>query len=681
MSISDAFQNLAAIHSHKGDVKKALTFIKRSLAIEEKISHPDHPAWAWRMCEFSKYLLYGGQLAAALKEALRSEEIARDHLRLMTLSLAERQALAYAAIKPQGIDICLSLAANDSEGIEVSADKVWDSLIRSRALVFDEMAVRHRKMIEIDKPEVAALIESLKSARQHLADLVIRGSSFISKEEDYRNLLDKARDEKEKAERALARASTTFRETFEQSQAGLVEIKASLPPGFALVAFARYIHYEPPSKEVKTENGLAHGPVQLPYYLAFILRAQDGNPTVVPLGKAKEIEPLIFDWGQEAARGTRIPGRSEKESVAAYRAAGKALRRKVWDPIASHLGEVRSVLLVPDGAMHVISFAALPIGSEVYLIEKGPLLHYLSAERDLISSRDSTVIGNGLLALGDPTFDDTSLFAALSPENKPEQGLFAKVKSVFQFRGMRSECGDFQSLKFKPLPATYKEINEVASIWKKNQEREWDVLKLTGAIANEREFKMAAPGKKILHLATHGFFLENNCPSALARLENKWESSWSVGKLPPIKGENPLLLSGLALAGANHREAAGPEEEDGILTAEEVATLDLSGVNWIVLSACDTGVGKIRAGEGVFGLRRAFRLAGAQTLITSLWAVEDEAARKWMRALYEARFSKGLGTADSVREAYLEVLRELRKKKKSTHPFFWAAFVASGDWR
>jgi CHAT domain-containing protein len=137
----------------------------------------------------------------------------------------------------------------------------------------------------------------------------------------------------------------------------------------------------------------------------------------------------------------------------------------------------------------------------------------------------------------------------------------------------------------------------------------------------------------------------------------------------------------LALAGANHRESSRPEEEDGILTAEEVAALDLSKVDWVILSACDTGVGIIRAGEGVLGLRRAFQIAGAKTLITSLWAIDDEAAQKWMLELYQARFSEELGTAESIRQASLDILQELRKKGESTHPFYWAGFVASGDWR
>jgi CHAT domain-containing protein len=149
----------------------------------------------------------------------------------------------------------------------------------------------------------------------------------------------------------------------------------------------------------------------------------------------------------------------------------------------------------------------------------------------------------------------------------------------------------------------------------------------------------------------------------------------------PASVENPLLLSGLALAGANRRAAAGPDEDDGILTAEEVASLNLEGVEWAVLSACDTGLGEIKAGEGVFGLRRAFQIAGAHTVIMSLWSIEDRSAMNWMRALYEARLRDGANTAAAVRRASLAVLRERRARGASTEPFFWAGFVASGDWR
>jgi CHAT domain-containing protein len=160
----------------------------------------------------------------------------------------------------------------------------------------------------------------------------------------------------------------------------------------------------------------------------------------------------------------------------------------------------------------------------------------------------------------------------------------------------------------------------------------------------------------------------------------------AVGGLVPASARarttetSPLVLSGLALAGANNA-AKRPAADDGILTAEEVASLDISGTEWVVLSACDTGLGEVAVGEGVVGLRRAFHIAGAHTVIMSLWSVEDQSARAWMRELYRARFSQHLTTSDAMRTAALRVLAARRASGESSHPFYWAGFVAVGDWR
>ena len=203
--------------------------------------------------------------------------------------------------------------------------------------------------------------------------------------------------------------------------------------------------------------------------------------------------------------------------------------------------------------------------------------------------------------------------------------------------------------------------------------------------ASERVFKEEAPRHQVIHLATHGFFLGASCPSTTAGLRAVGGLVSATGRtpqrLPEVVADSPLLLSGVALAGANRRASAGGSEEDGILTAEEVSGLDLSGVRWAVLSACNTGVGEVRAGEGVFGLRRAFQIAGARTVIMSLWSVDDEATRVWMHALYDGRLNRRLGTAEAVRQASLSVLRDRRSAGQSTDPFYWAAFVAAGDWR
>ena len=144
---------------------------------------------------------------------------------------------------------------------------------------------------------------------------------------------------------------------------------------------------------------------------------------------------------------------------------------------------------------------------------------------------------------------------------------------------------------------------------------------------------------------------------------------------------NPLRLSGLALAGANHRDSAAPGAEDGVLTAEEIATLDLGATEWAVLSACDTGLGDISSGEGLFGLRRALQVAGARTVILSLWSVRDQDALRWMQSLYRARLVRQADTATAVRTANRELLAERRAAHDSTHPFYWAGFLATGEWR
>lgn len=142
-----------------------------------------------------------------------------------------------------------------------------------------------------------------------------------------------------------------------------------------------------------------------------------------------------------------------------------------------------------------------------------------------------------------------------------------------------------------------------------------------------------------------------------------------------------MVLSGLALAGANRRASAGMDVEDGILTAQEIGSLDLSSVELAVLSACDTGVGEVRAGEGVFGLRRAFQVAGARTLVMSLWSVDDTSTREWMRAFYGGWLRDDLSKSEAVRAASLAVLKERRARGESSHPFYWGAFVAAGGWR
>jgi CHAT domain-containing protein len=213
---------------------------------------------------------------------------------------------------------------------------------------------------------------------------------------------------------------------------------------------------------------------------------------------------------------------------------------------------------------------------------------------------------------------------------------------------------------------------------------------LTEAEATEGALKQLA-GPSILHVATHGFFLPDQPQEdiALAR---------GLGLAPKPTStkqrENPFVRSGLALAGANKLQ--GQNGEDGILTALEASGLDLWGTKLVVLSACETGVGEIKNGEGVYGLRRALVLAGAESQVISLWQVSDEATRELMVAFYE-KLKAGEGRTAALRAVQLEMLKgkeparsgdsrgitrgSVETKKDRSHPFFWASFIQSGDWR
>jgi CHAT domain-containing protein len=160
-----------------------------------------------------------------------------------------------------------------------------------------------------------------------------------------------------------------------------------------------------------------------------------------------------------------------------------------------------------------------------------------------------------------------------------------------------------------------------------------------------------------------------------------WRRPAAAGSARGGPEVNPLRLSGLVLAGANHHEIAASGAEDGILTAEEIATLDLGGTVWAVLSACDSGIGEVAVHEGVLGLRRAFLAAGVRTVITSLMAVADDSARRWMEALRRARLDRGETTAAAARAASLELLASRRAQGQEDAPWTWGAFLAVGDWR
>lgn len=668
-TVAESLAGLGNLLRRSGRRAEAKPYLERALAARMETLGPHHPLVASSLEDLAELLFEVGLFDRAAQLALQAEEISRNHLRLTARSLSEEQALRYSATRRSGLGLALSALSRSGGGTEALRRAAWDSVIRSRALVLDEVVARHRS----GDPQ-GPLMKNLRTANERLSHLLVRGIEGDSPER-YRRLLDDAREEKEEAERSLAESSPEFRQEETRGRIGLSEVMAALPPASALIAF---VAYEGLPSASQSPGGRPEAS-----YMAFAVVQGHPDPIAVPLGTAKEIESLVGRWRKEAGGHTlAILGLVEAEI--ACRTVGAEVRERVWDPISSKLPGVKQVLVVPDGALNLVSLTALPVGEDEYLVERGPLVHYLSAEKDLVRPHAASAEGNGLLALGGPDYDSSPLgdlhrMSTGDIRPKANHGGLAPVH-----RGAMPECSDFQSVRFPPLPGAAAEANEVASLWTSGASTQGVAAAdlLTGAAASEAAFKARAPGHQVLHLATHGFFLGEECRPAP-------ENARGIGGMAPAgsladtfrRGRNPLLLSGLALAGANHRGATRAGEEDGILTAEEIAAMDLSGVRLAVLSACDTALGRIRAGEGVSGLRRAFHLAGTGSVITSLWSIEDETARSWMKEFYKARLVDRLGTAEAVRRSSAMLLQERKRRNLHAHPFYWAGFVAAGDWR
>jgi len=656
-NLAHALDLRAEMEARRGDYDAARATLEESLTIREAVFGRQHPRSVATRVELAAGEFAQGDTTAALDAALDAERDGRDHVRYTVRYLPERLATLYVAQRASGLDVALSIVAADHD---LRPSDAFDALIQSRGVVLDELAARAQSTISPD-PALAALNASLTTNRERFANLMLR--SLREDGSVPRAALDDARQKMEESERALAERSAEVQWELARVHARIDDVRRALPPHSALVSFALY------NRTVRSPDQARGAARTVPSYMVFVAHTDSAGVVAIPMGPAAAIDPIVRQWRAEASGGT-IGERSAVDAEAAYRAVGGRLRARIWDPIAASLGGAAHVVIVPDGALNVVSFAALPALGRGYLGERY-VFHYASTERDLIGGAAAPTGVRGLLAVGGPAFE-----RSLGRETSNA------VQATRAPAPLRASCGDLRSVRFEPLPGSQREATRVARIWSQafsaNPPSD-DILMLTGASATERAVKNAVADRRVVHLATHGFFLGADCAPAPGTRGVGGISSGTSRRSPPV--ENPLLLSGLALAGANDRAPKPSGRDDGILTAEEVAGLNLHGTEWAVLSACDTGLGEIKAGEGVFGLRRAFQIAGARTVIMSLWGVDDQATEAWMTALYDRRFRQGLSTADAAHEANLSVLRARRARHQSTHPFYWAGFVAAGDWR
>lgn len=413
------------------------------------------------------------------------------------------------------------------------------------------------------------------------------------------------------------------------------EVASAMPTNSSLVELQRYQPME--------ESNLQDPCSSEPRFLALILKP-DRSVKAVDLGPAAAIEA-----GIEEARNQTIQCFADSSSP------WKSISERILSPLLPHLEGAKLLIFSLDGELHRIPFTVLPLPKQPdQLLVDAVSLRLVSSGRDLLDhpfTSERTAPAGSVLVVADPAFDlDPGASSPEDPDSSAPQ-LRSRDMQIFH--------------SWEPLPGTAKEGREVAELL--------DAQLLTGSEATTLAIQKAHR-PRILHIATHGFFL----PDQAEQLQvQPWLSLDRPDLVASFSGEDPMLRSGLVFAGANH-PGTDPDEDDGYLTAMEAVHLDLRGTELVTLSACDSGSGDIHTGEGVYGLQRAFIVAGARSLLLSLWPVPDDATCAFMFRFYTF-LKEGFGRY----EALTSVQREFREHENIVwrHPYYWGAWQLIGDGR
>jgi CHAT domain-containing protein/Tfp pilus assembly protein PilF len=641
---AEALNGLANLYRERGEYAKAEPLYKRALAIRENSLGPKHPEVAKTLVDLARLNAAKGDYAQAVAILSRANAINERNFELQLSIGSERQKLAYLDIFSRQTDFTLSLqsrgAPNDPQALNLS----FTTLLQRKGRGLDAMTDTIATLRSRAEPKDRALFERLTRARSQLASLKLIDSS-AGRPDAYRKRIEDLETENEKVEGELSRRSNSFHKQVQPVT--LSAVQAALPSGSALLEF---VYLTP--QDLLTEKNLP------PRYLAYLLTPQ-GQPKWLDLGEARLIDRAIDAW----RAALRNPGRKDVKRLA--RAVDGRLMRPVRSLLGKMPGATQHLLIAPDGSLNLIPFAALVDERNRYLIERYSI-SYLTSGRDLLRLQTQEESKSAPLVVANPDFGRLGMMVAKGDLNseKPQSGDQAQARidnRVF----------------FQPLPGTEDEALAIkslipnASIYRRKD-------------ATETALKEVI-GPSILHIATHGFFFDYQDPAlinspgaagpALAQAKPRTVQLAANLRLSKnvVRVKDPLLRSGLALAGANEGKSG---DDDGLLTALEAASLYLSGTKLVVLSACDTGVGEVMKGEGVKGLRRALVLAGSESQVMSLWPVSDEATKDLMIQYYKL-LQQGEGRGEGLREVQLRMLRGSRKRQ---HPFYWAAFIQSGEW-
>jgi tetratricopeptide (TPR) repeat protein len=637
--------NMGGLYERMGDLPKAESFDKRALAIQEKVLGPEHPHLTASFNNLASVYIKMGEYTNAeplLLQAINIDDrvLAPDNpqrtaclanLAIICFNLQKtNESLEYADKAEQSglgmLDNILSFtseqerlnyeAQNDPYILFASlndAPRVALAILRHKGVVLDSL-LEDRIVAEASQnPEDRALIEQLGPAKQQLTQLLMTMPKDLNMEalKSRAETRDRLSRQVEQMEGALAQKVAGFGHARRALTVTVDEVQKTIPPQTALVDFIRYHHYL--------------GRQQWEDRYGAVILASKGEPKWVCLGAAAAIEKNVLIC-QQSVRD------KEKKDEALLSSALHDLFDHVWKPIQIVLPtDVKTIVLSPDASLNFVSFATLLTPDDKFLCENYSL-RYVASGRDLLREPIK------------PSSQDMVIFAA------PDYVAEGQIDSP--------ETG----VQLLPLPYFAKNAAELEAEVKPWN---WPVRIYSGAEASETQLR-AIHSPRILHFSTHGFFLPETMGGP-ARFSFLGFITDSKGLPQQVTLKNPMYRSGIALAGAQvtldawKRGETPPTDSDGILTAEEVGNLDLHGTWLVVLSACDTGIGESRSGEGVMGLRRGFIQAGTQNLLMTLWPVFDVPSGELMLDFYSTLHQDN-NPSEALGKAQRDWLVKLRSK-------------------
>jgi len=601
-------------------------YFTRAAALRAKASAPNHSQL--NVLNFGLALAHWGQghEAEAFRLAVQTAQQQQSLLGSLATGFSEQQSVAFDSLLVPATPLAVTIAAAHGDAAEVAT--AWRLVMIERGLIARAEARRLAIARASVEPGLAPLYRDWRNANSALGDGWTSSRTTAA-----------AMHELQSAAEAAERALWTRLGYQQDDPAGAArapeELSRALPKDGVLIAFTQGVARD----AARIVN--AGVPQTAEDLYAFVLRA-GAAPSLLRIGGVAAVSGQVHGWYSLL--------RDPHSDPAQLLRRGADLR----DELLGHVDGIdagKTLFVIPTGELFRVSFAALPDPhGDGYWIETGLRVHTLAHENDLLTPAQPGGVSRVLLA-GAPQF------GALR-QDRVSGG------------AARLLCAHAAEQGFVAIPGAARELAGLRDLLRGTLAAGSEVRVIDGAQATKERVLAALDGTEVVHLATHGFSFDETCGSDNAR-GMTLERAVTAG---PTAGP---ALSGLAFAGA---DVSGGRTPVGVLSAAELSAADLTHAAWVVLSACDSGLGPIGRSEGVFGMRRALRLAGARSVVMSLWEADDVATADLMQSLYKARFGERRNVPEAMAQAMRETIAARRAAHASTHPYYWAAFVGEGAW-